>query len=181
MAKTINVEIEGIRSLLQHRMVQNPEVDKLTKIVQKDSANEEAHKQLAEISTYRDKQGQLCIPSKYLETAFAKAGTNFILKGKKTYKDVMKGQVLVDPTMIPIDPQAYIINYEYVRIQMSRILRARPEIPEGWKSKFTLKLLDDSLPNDKIREVVEYSGSYVGIGDWRPKFGLFKVNSFEEV
>jgi len=162
-------------------MVVNDEVKQLTKIVQKNPEDFEAHKKLAEIACYRNKEGLLCVPSKYLETAFAKAGTNFILKGKKTYKDVMKGQIIVDPSMLPIDPQSYEINYEYVRIMMARILRARPEFLEGWKTTFIMKLLDDSLPLDKIREVVEYSGQYVGIGDWRPKYGLFKVNSFEEV
>jgi hypothetical protein len=163
-------------------MVQNDEVSQLTKKVQKNPNDTKSHERLAEISCYRDEEGQLVFPSTYIEQALAKAGANQKVagKGNKTYKDFAKGQLRVEPFFIPLTPQKYVVRYDYVVIQRARIQRARPEFPK-WKAKLTLTSFDDTVADDKVEELLRYAGKYVGIGDWRPKYGLFDVKSFKMV
>jgi hypothetical protein len=183
MVKIIEIEIEGIRPLLQHQMVQNEEVKRLVDTLQKNSDDIKCHERLAEISTYRKKDGTLYLPSEYFETSFVKAGSSKKIpgRGNTTYKDVMKGQISIDPLEIIITPQSYEVFYKYVKIGKARILRARPQFPAGWKATFKVNILDDTTSLSTIKELIDYAGMYIGIGDWRPKFGLFKVNSFKEI
>lgn len=183
MVKCVEVEIEGIRPMLQHRDVRNDEVDKLTKVVQKNPNDEKANTRLTEIAAYRTDDGKLYLPVEYLEMALVKAGTSERVQGqgKKSYKDIMNGQIFLEPNEIIITPQEYKMFIKTVRVMRSRIQRARPEFPKGWKATFKMNILDDSVPLDVIEKIIGYAGSYVGIGDWRPKYGLFKVNSFKEI
>jgi hypothetical protein len=186
MPREIEVEIKGQCSLIQHKMPigeDKEEYNKLTKILQKDSDNKDAYTKQAELSVYKNNLGKYCIPAVHLEGSITKAGPNFRVegKGKKTYKDYMKAFIIFKPTMIPIEPQKYILNRIFVRIGLARILRTRPEFEEGWIAKFTLIVLDDTIPLNILKEVLEYAGQYVGIGDWRPKYGRFEVTLFREI
>jgi hypothetical protein len=186
MPRKIEVEIKGVCSLIQHKMPigkDSEEYKKLTEILRKDSDNAEAYTKQAELSTYKDSKGKYCIPAVHLEGAIIKAGPNFRVegKGKKTYKDYMKAFIIFQPNMIVIEPQKYILNRTFVRIGPSRILRTRPEFEEGWTAKFTLIVLDDTIPLTILKDVLEYAGQYVGIGDWRPKYGRFEVTLFREI
>jgi len=64
-----------------------------------------------------------------------------------------------------------------VAVQKSRIIRIRPMIPTGWKISFTLEY-DDTIVNAKnlVKAMVD-AGSLIGLGDWRPKFGRFTVET----
>jgi len=186
MVRKIHVEIEGISSLLQHKMLsEKSEIEtmkKLVNVLKKDNSNEEAYTKEAELSLYKDKEGRNCIPSIHIERALVKAGVNEQVagRGKKTYKDYMNAFVSVTQQLIPITPQEYELNRCFVKVMRARIMRTRPEFPEGWKASFDLLVVDDTIPIDTIKNILDFAGAYVGIGDWRPKFGRFQVLSFEE-
>jgi hypothetical protein len=63
-----------------------------------------------------------------------------------------------------------------VRVMKSRIIRVRPMLPTGWSVEFVLEY-DETVINEKsiIKAMID-AGTYVGLGDWRPKFGRFTVN-----
>jgi hypothetical protein len=44
-----------------------------------------------------------------------------------------------------------------------------------WEAKFTITVLEDSIPEEKIDEIFTYAGLYVGIGSRRPMYGRFMV------
>lgn len=55
----------------------------------------------------------------------------------------------------------------------------RPQFNPGWKAKFSLVVLDaDVLPVESVKEILDYAGFRIGIGDHRPKFGKFMVTKF---
>jgi len=78
----------------------------------------------------------------------------------------------------------YEVDARPVVIQKARIVRYRPRF-DKWELDFTLRLHDDQLPTEVIKEILDYAGLYVGIGDFRPgkggKFGKFMVTRFEEL
>jgi hypothetical protein len=45
--------------------------------------------------------------------------------------------------------------------------------------------MDDQLPIEVIKQALDYAGTFVGIGDYRPgkggKFGKFIVTEFNEI
>ena len=182
--KSINVEVRGIRSLIMHKMPMGEEAKELktiTKILKKDPDNEKAYTREAELGLYQDKDIGIYVPALWFESALVKAGANEQLRGsgRKTYKDMMKAFILVEPEKIPIKPQEYEVFRSCVRIGQARITRARPLIKD-WKCGFKINLWDDTISLDVFRNILDYAGSYVGVGDWRPKYGLFEVTKFEE-
>lgn len=186
MVRKINVEIEGLCPLLHHKMSDKKQeivrMKELIKILQKDPDNEEAYKEEAIIYLYRNKEGKNVIPSVHIESSMVKAGVNERVagRGKKTYKDHMKAFIVVEPEDILIDPQDYEEDRRFVRVQRAKIMRTRPKFPTGWKANFTILVLDDTIPMKVIENILSFAGAYVGIGDWRPKFGRFEVTKFEE-
>lgn len=64
-------------------------------------------------------------------------------------------------------------------VQRARIIRVRPMFPTGWKLKFTIEY-DESIINSRalVKAMVD-AGSLIGLGDNRPRFGRFVVESAE--
>lgn len=64
-----------------------------------------------------------------------------------------------------------------VAVQKSRLIRIRPMIPTGWSIDFTLEY-DESIVNERgLTKAMIDAGTYIGLGDWRPKFGRFTVET----
>ena len=82
----VEVEIEGITSMLHHRFpIEDYGINK-SKAKKKVYVPEEE----AEKAVYRAKDGTLYQPSEHILGALIKAATNFIFEGKKSFKDVIK-------------------------------------------------------------------------------------------
>ena len=116
-----------------------------------------------------------------------RAGVEFKFEGRKTFKDVVKRGIVVEPFQIPLQNDKGKVYKKWdeidarrVVIQRAAVVRWRPLFHEGWKLNFTIQVLDeDSLAVSTVKEILERAGSY-GIGDYRPRFGRFMVTKFEE-
>jgi hypothetical protein len=76
-------------------------------------------------------------------------------------------------TELCADPKFYL--RKGVVIQKSRIIRVRPMFPTGWWIEFDLEY-DESLINERsLFQAMVDAGTYIGLGDHRPKFGRFIV------
>ncbi len=53
------------------------------------------------------------------------------------------------------------------------VQRTRPRFPKDWETSAAIYLDTDVLDLDNLKQLIEIGGSLVGLGDWRPKFGLF--------
>lgn len=65
-------------------------------------------------------------------------------------------------------------------VQTSRVLRTRPKFTD-WSVTFEVDVFPCELNPDNVRQAIVDAGIYVGFGDFRPRFGLFVLESFEEV
>lgn len=180
MPKLINVEIKGISPLLQHKFPDEEETNKKglgKRVAAKDYSNEALE------YLYMTKNNEIYQPSSHLEGCMIKAATEFFIKGHKgkRYTDRVKAFVNVRPDEIIHKNQTYHVDTRSVVIQRSRILRKRPCFPE-WKLEFQIEIKDpDALPSSTLHEILEHGGRYYGIGDYRPKYGLFEITKWEEV
>lgn len=62
-----------------------------------------------------------------------------------------------------------------VIINRNRVIRVRPMFPTGWNITFDLEYDEHVLNERTIIKANEDAGTYVGLNDWRPKYGRFIV------
>jgi len=170
----INVTIEGTRPLLQNRFSGGDEEGQTAKRKTVFNSEDEAKKRL-----YQDEKGIIYQPGEQIEGALIKAATEFKWKGRKSFKDIVKSGIFVEPEIIPHKYPEWEIDLRPVTIQRSRIMRARPRFNK-WALDFSIIVTHDALPKAVLKELLDHAGRYMGIGDYRPKFGTFIVTKFEE-
>jgi len=127
-------------------------------------------------SLYVD-NGKLCIPAEVLEAALVEGAKKQKL-GKQTQSTlfVTRNAILhFDGDNLSIDDLWERGNNRFttgVRVQRNRVMRTRPRI-EDWWCESEVKFDDKVLDPQKVTEIMAITGTGVGIGDWRPKFGRF--------
>jgi hypothetical protein len=181
--KSIDVEIRGVAPLLHNKFDASLHGENKSKIKKKTYvATEEAEKLV-----YRNPQGLIVQPSEHVYAACVKAATSFIFEGKKTFKDIVKAGVIVEPfDMLLLDKDGNTrttwdeIDARGVVIGRARVVKWRPLYHIGWTIRFTMTIIDDdNLSVSTLQEILTKAGTY-GIGDYRPRFGRFQVTAFKE-
>ena len=189
MAKRkLNVTLTGEAPMLMHNGQLADPLNKIVKAMKQITAKgkNKTEADLIKLSElefkgglYLDsKQKNIEIPSHLLE-ATVKAGAKATRKGKIAEQGVFvetpgkfnyKGPKTVDALFNSDDHRLTIA----VVVQKSRIMRTRPKF-DSWSVDATY-VYDDQIVNRQ--EVVEWltkAGEVAGIGDWRPRYGRFKV------
>lgn len=134
----------------------------------------------AKVKEYRTKEGVLYIPCEQFEASIQNAGSDFVMEGRKKYKQYLKGGIYVEPSQIPMKPQNYEIHTCPAVINGSRITRWRP-LFTNWSAEFTINITDEMINPLQLKEIVAEAGLHKGIGDWRPKFGRFEVTDWKVI
>lgn len=142
----------------------------------------------AEIRAYRNDAGNLCLLESHIKGTLLKASSFYKLQppnGKPvTAKPVIAGCVHVWPEQIDLGIKGYKIDVRPVVIKHSRVMRARPWIPE-WKAEFYI-VYDRSMIGhpEQLRDVLSDAGKRVGLLDFRPEhtgtFGKFQVSRWDQ-
>jgi len=185
--KILKLEINGESPLLQHDDKTanpfNPFTKRLKEISGKRKKTEDDLLAMAEIeweaSLYYNQKDGYHIKAECFEGTFLSAAKAFKL-----------GQVFKQSVSVPINPK---LNFrdntllpadlfkkdEYkdfrtVKISTSKILRCRPIFQE-WSC--TVEVWFDEVRIDEIdlMQILNYSGKYIGVCDYRPKFGRFNL------
>lgn len=180
--KNIEVEVTGISPLLQHRFpIEDSEQQTTAK-------NRKQKEEDVEKSLYRTPDGTIYQPCVHFISCLKKAGAKFQIpgQGKATYKNLIgSGAVLISPESIPHKNQNYEIDVRPVVVPATkgRVVRKRP-IFKNWSLRFNVEFDADEISPSTIKEILEYAGRRVGIGDFRPEkggpFGRFMVTEFKQ-
>src|SRR5579875_1864795 len=140
----------------------------------------------AEKRAYRDEDGDLCVPARCLTANLIKAAKLYKTKNKGiSFADMIKGSLFIEPENPKLlGPNGkplrdYKISKELVVVQRARIVRARPLI-NAWELEFQVKWNPKlyGLQADQIHQALN-DGGYIGICDWRPRYGIFSVVDFK--
>ena len=181
--RNIEVEVTGISPLLQHRYPLEDSGSQSTVRNKKQKTDD------VEKSLYRLPDGTIYQPSIHFISSMKKAGSRFQIpgQGKATYRNLIgSGAVLISPDAIPHDKQSFEIDIRPVVIKSTkgRIPRRRP-IFKNWSLKFIIEYDEEDISSETIKEILDYAGRRVGVGDFRPEnggpFGRFMVTKFKEV
>lgn len=176
--KVFSVTIEGTRPMLMHSTA--------SMMKHRDSRGAKpTPEQEAEDALYKNKEGKVVIPALNLIATMKAAASDFKVggKGKKTFKQYVDSGI----DILPEDPLLIYENWEIdarpVVVQRARIIRARPRF-DTWALDFQIQVLDPLLLDANhggsiLKEILEAAGKHKGLGDFRPRFGQFKVTRFE--
>lgn len=187
MSRFIDVKITGISELLHHRFVFSDEKETAAK----KKTGKPDYSQAWKTSLYWNAETGVYQPAEHLEPCMVQAAVNFQIvgKGKKTYKSLFRSTVFIRPALIShhmkgtpdklLENGCFKINKSRVNVQKAAVERLRPEFAIGWQLSFEIEVLDPQVPDDVVQQVLEHGGRFVGIGDYRPKFGRFSIASFK--
>jgi hypothetical protein len=70
--------------------------------------------------------------------------------------------------------QGKFVSSELVNVNRARVVRTRPVFPE-WSLHFVVKFDPMVLNEESVVKAMEDAGFYVGLGEWRPRYGRFSV------
>lgn len=182
--KEIQIKIKGKSPLLLHKYAPP-----------KDELNPSSYKGEWKETVYLDTEGNVVMPSTNLRACLWE-GCKGLRKGKIALTRVFQPSVILLPfkplilfderpiTIKRIEDEGW-VNISQARIKGSMVQRERAEIPVGWTIKFSITLNGDKLTANDLRSIIDNSGPYVGLGDWRPSarkpgaYGIFELLEFK--
>lgn len=173
MLKTEKVTVEGITPLMMNRFPLEP-----IEAFEKKSPEEQA-----EYATYRTPDSKLYVPGSNIYRALV-AGAVYS-KGKRnaSLQKPAAACLSVAPEYLVLSNQTYEVDQRPVVVPATkgRIVRSRPRF-DSWEVTFELSWNDALLSEKQVRQILDDTGSLVGLLDYRPEkkgpFGRFKVTHF---
>jgi hypothetical protein len=178
-------KIKGIRPLLTHNGQLSDPTNEWTKHIKlisskrnkTDADHDELSKREFMGSLYLNKNKVPCIPDHMLEACIISGARAFKL-GKKAEAGIRvigSAELEYDG---PKDPDE-LYKKEFflksrVRIKDASVTRTRPKF-EDWTVTFIVDYLEDTISADDLDKSLKRAGEVSGLGDWRPKYGLFEV------
>jgi hypothetical protein len=188
--KKYSITLQGLTPYMQHRMddqkLEDWEKNRKGIIERPDISQSDSLR--AEFHCYRNSDGQCFIPAEHFRQSFINAGAfvkSKVGNARKSMKNVVAAMFMVSPEEIILP------NYDAIdkrsgvnRNVKARIIVIRPKW-NNWKITFTLLVDNDTITESTITEIINYSGSYVGIGSYRPTnngyFGRFELTELKEL
>lgn len=186
--KTLKFKMVGVRPLIQHngRLADplDPYAQVLKRLTSIKVKTDEIHRQIGDAEweggLYYDAELGPVVKSDAIECLMVQAAKK-VKKGPDAKAGIFAADELykIDyegPRDLPTlkDTPAYRLRVG-VPVKGSRIMRTRPRFA-GWSITGAIKF-DETLFNaDAIEDLLEVAGARVGLGDWRPKYGLFTVS-----
>jgi len=187
--KKYKVKIEGTTPYMQHRMdsIALEEWEKNRKLIIERQDISKTDNFRAEYHSYNDEQG-FYIPTEQLKGAMINAGT--LVKSKmgnarKSMTNIVASMFFIEEEKLRL-PSNYVVDKRSAvnKNVKARVIAIRPKW-EKWSAEFTLIVDNDTITDSTIAQILEYSGSYIGIGSYRPTnrgwFGKFKIVSINPI
>ena len=71
-------------------------------------------------------------------------------------------------------------NRAPAKVGQATVMRTRPAFP-GWSLEFNIDLDESVLNFAELKEIIDITGRRIGLCDWRPIYGRFKVETLEQL
>ena len=120
----------------------------------------------------------IVLPGKMIRKTLIEGG-----RKDKVGKQVESGIVPpADVTLVhegPKDPEEMWTSGEFtsletVGVNRNKTVRCRP-IFKAWSATIVVDYLEDLIDERQLRQALARAGREIGLGDWRPLFGLFEI------
>lgn len=178
-AYAVRLRLSGTSDLLFHRW--NAEaVDEKSRAAKNSRARKSD-----DIETYvwRNEKSELCIPGEYVRMAIVTAAKfkQDPRSPRKSAMDLFKAGVVSLTQLATLKTKDWdYLDKRRVMIQRSGVNRTRPAMRAGWSAEFEFEVLvPEYIDESLLHDVISTAGRLVGIGDFRPSYGRFKLDCFE--
>lgn len=136
---------------------------------------------------YRNEDKLLCIPGEYVRQSIIHAAKyrQDPRSPRKSAMDLFKAGIISLTELCVIGEGKREWDYldrRRVVIQRSGITRERPAFRKGWTIKCDLQVLvPEYIAESDLHDVLNNAGRLVGLADFRPSFGRFRVTEFRRL
>lgn len=131
---------------------------------------------------YRNEEGDLCLPGEYLRQAVIHAARfrQDPRSPRKSAMDLYKAGVVSLTDLASLGAKDWdFLDRRRVCVQRNGITRERPAMRAGWRANIEFQVLTpEYIEPDSLADVLANAGRLIGVGDFRPTFGRFRVESF---
>lgn len=131
---------------------------------------------------YRDEKGLLAIPGEAIRQSIIMSAKfrQDPRSPRKSAMDLYKAGVVTLTDVCSVGQKDWdFMDRRRVVIQRSAVTRERPALRTGWKCTVQLQVLTpEYIAVADLHDVLSQAGRLVGVGDFRPTFGRFRVESF---
>lgn len=177
----VGVQLCGTADMLFHRW--NAEGVEEKAKAKKNSAA----KKTDDIESYvwRNEVGDICIPGEYLRQAIVHAAKYRPdpRSPRKSAMDLFRASIVTLTPLASLGTKKW--DYEDKRravVQRNGINRVRPAMREGWTAKFEILCLQpEYIEEALLQDVIVQAGMLVGLADYRPTYGRFRVTEFQRL
>ena len=182
--QTLRAKITGVSPLLMHNGQLADPLNGFVKAIKaisgKKAKTDADHEEIAKLEWHGSlylKDGKLCIPGAMMEACLVEAA-------KKVKKGQQAKAGIICPTDSPLEydgpenieelfESGFRLTTQCV-IKRNRVMRTRPMFKK-WGALVDIWYDDGMFNKSDIITMLKTAGDYIGIGDWRPKFGMFTV------
>ena len=132
---------------------------------------------------YRNDEGAICIPGRYLRGALVGAAKfrQDPRSPRKSAVDLFKAGIVSLTQLASLGSSDWdYLDKQRVVVNHGGINRTRPAFRAGWRAAFdVLVAIPEYISPEILRDVATNAGRLVGIGDFRPTYGRFAIDRFE--
>lgn len=185
----VSVTINGTSAILFHRW-QSDSVE-----AKANAAKGSAQKKTDDVDSYiwTDDEGIICLPGEYLRGSLIDPRNGAAKyrqdprSPRKSALDLFRASIISLTDLAPItksdgEPAAKwdYLDRRRVMVQRQGVTRERPAFAAGWSATILFMVQSPTyIPPAVLHETLNQAGRLVGVGDFRPSFGRFRVTSFE--
>lgn len=184
------VTITGTAPILFHRWNNEAVAEKAA--AKKNSAAKKQDN--VESYVWRNDDGLICLPGLYVIGSMCDPRNGAAKyrqdprSSRKSALDLYRAGVITLTDLAPIisaktgdvtEDWDY-VDQRRVTVQRAGITRHRPAFAEGWKAKVDLLVqTPEYISPADLHDVLTQGGRLVGVGDFRPTFGRFRIDAFD--
>lgn len=134
---------------------------------------------------YRNEDGVLCLPGEYVRQSIIHAAKfqQDPRSPRKSAMDLFKAGVISMTNLASLGAKDWdYLDRRRVVMQRNAVTRERPAMRAGWRAIVQLQVLTpEYISESLLHETLNQAGRLVGVGDFRPTFGRFRVERFEKL
>ena len=174
----VEVTITGSAAMLFHRW----SCDAVEEKAKAAKGSKSKKSDNVESYVYRNDAGELCLPGEYIRQSIIHAAKfrQDPRSPRKSAMDLFKAGIVTMTELCTLGVKEWdYMDRRRVVIQRSAVTRERPAMRAGWSATCELSvLLPEYISEDLLSDVLTNAGRLVGVGDFRPTFGRFRVAKF---
>lgn len=138
-----------------------------------------------EAGLYLNSKNQVILPSRILEAHISEAA-----RKTREGKNALAGMFVDTDGLLeyeggPLTVKQLLDSEEHrltipVRVQANRVIRTRP-LFRNWQTTFEVSVLEEMVSPSSLQAWLENGGNFVGLGDYRPRYGRYELRAMEAV